>query len=146
MKTCRGGSRSAPAGIAMNPHNCFGALHPRAKEGIRLYNEGKYFEAHEALEAAWRAESGPIRGLYQGILQAAVTYHHILRGNYAGAIKVYGRSMKWLDAFPASCRGVDVGKLRADLSQVIAEVRQLGPERINEFDRSRLMPVVWEEK
>jgi predicted metal-dependent hydrolase len=130
----------------MENNDCAGDLHPQAKKGIRLFNEGKYFEAHEALEAAWRAEAGPLRGLYQGILQAAVVYHHILRGNYAGAIKVYERSMKWLDAFPDSCRGVDVEKLRSDLSQVIAEVQRLGPEHINEFDRSLLKPVVWEEK
>lgn len=129
----------------METNSCFGELHPKAKEGIRLFNEGKYFEAHEALEAAWRAEAGPIRELYQGILQAAVTYHHILRGNYAGAVKVYERSMKRLESFPASCRGVDVGKLRADLSRVIAEVQRLGQEHIDEFDRSMLKPVVWEE-
>ena len=129
----------------MNPDDCFGELHPRAKEGIRLFNEGKYFEAHEALEAAWRAETGRIRELYQGILQAAVTYHHILRGNYAGAVKVYGRSMKWLNKFPSSCRGVDVGQLRSDLEQAIGEVQRQRQEHIAEFDRSLLKPLVWEE-
>jgi uncharacterized protein len=127
-------------------NECSGALHPQAQEGLRLFNEGKYFEAHEALETAWRAETGRVRELYQGILQVAVVYHHILRENYAGAIKVYGRCMKWLDAWPETCRGVDVEKLRADLGQVIAEVQRLGPERIAEFDRFRLKPVVWEER
>jgi uncharacterized protein len=130
---------------SMNTNDCLGALHPQAKEGLRLFNEGKYFEAHEALEAAWRAETGRIRELYQGILQAAVVYHHILRGNYAGAVKVYGRCMKWLNDWPETCRGVDVRQLRADLGHVIAEVQRLGPEHIAEFDRSMLKPVGWEE-
>lgn len=130
----------------METNSCLSELHPKAKEGICLFNEGKYFEAHEALEAAWRAETGSIRELYQGILQAAVVYHHILRGNYAGAVKVFRRCIKHLKPWPESCRGVDVGCLRDDLSQVIAKVQRLGPENIAEFDPSLLKPVVWEER
>jgi len=124
---------------------CDDKLHPKAHEGILLFNEGKYFEAHEELEAAWRSESGKIRNLYQGILQAAVTYLHITRGNYQGAVKVYGRSMKWLKDCPDHCRGVDVAQLRADMDLVIAEVNRLGNARLDKFDRSLLKPVVWAE-
>ena len=125
--------------------DCDDKLHPKAHEGILLFNEGKYFEAHEELEAAWRSESGKIRNLYQGILQAAVTYLHITRGNYQGAVKVYGRSMKWLKDCPDHCRGVDVAQLRADMDLVIAEVNRLGNARLDKFDRSLLKPVVWAE-
>jgi hypothetical protein len=126
-------------------NDCQGQLPPHAIEGLRLFNAGEYFEAHEALESAWREETGQIRRLYQGILEAAVTYLHIQRGNYVGAVKVYGRSMKWLGPWPNVCCGVNVGKLRADLDQVIAEVQRLGPERIAEFDPSLLKPVEWSE-
>jgi len=121
--------------------DCEGKLHPNAREGILLFNEGKYFEAHEELETAWRAETGKIRNLYQGILQAAVTCLHITRGNYQGAVKVYGRSMKWLNDWPNHCRGVDVRKLRVDLDNAIAEVNRLGPERLSTFDQSLLKPI-----
>ena len=125
--------------------DCDGPLHPRARQGILLFNQGKYFEAHEELEAAWKEERGRIRGLYQGILQAGVTYLHITRGNYAGALKVYGRSMKWLNDWPETCRGVDVGQLRKDLVIAMDAVNRLGETGINEFDRSLLKPVVWKE-
>ncbi|GEM_PF-6647224 len=65
------------------------SLHPKVWEGLRLFNAGHYFEAHEALEAAWNEDLRPIRELYRGLLQAAVTYLHIQRGNYAGACKMY---------------------------------------------------------
>ena len=126
--------------------DCQGQLPPHAKEGLRLFNAGEYFEAHEALELAWREETGQVRRLYQGILETAVTYLRIQRGNYVGAVKVYDRSMKWLRMWPDICCGVNVGKLRADLDQVIAEVQRLGPERIAEFDPSLLKPVLWDEK
>lgn len=121
------------------------ALHPRAIEGLRLMNEGKYWHAHEALEAAWKDEAGPLRGLYKGILQAAVTYLHIKRANYRGAIKVYGRSQKWLTEWDGTVLGIDVGALRRDLDSAIEEARRLGPERLGEFDLSLLRPVIWEE-
>jgi len=114
--------------------DCEGELPPRARAGVLLFNEGRYFEAHEELEAAWKEEQGRIRELYQGILEAAVTYLHITRRNYNGAVKVYGRSMKWLKNWPDHCRGVDVRKLRADLDDAIAEVERLGKERLDEFD------------
>lgn len=125
--------------------DCTGRLHPRAREGLRLFNEGKYFEAHEALEAAWREEGGALRGLYQGILEAAVTYLHITRGNYAGAVKVYARSMRWLTRYPEVCRGVNVARLREDLTRAIREVENLGEAQLIEFDRALLKPIVWEE-
>lgn len=114
--------------------DCEGELHPRARAGILLFNQGKYFEAHEELEAAWKEERGKARQLYQGILEAAVAYLHITRQNYNGAVKVYGRSMKWLKDWPAHCRGVDVAQLRDDMDKVIAEVERLGKERLDEFD------------
>jgi predicted metal-dependent hydrolase len=123
---------------------CYGKIHPKAIEGLQLFNAGRYWQAHEALEEAWRDEAGPVRELYRGILQAAVVYFHITRQNYAGAIKVYKRSQKWLRPWPEICRGVQLGKMRRELDAVIAEVRRLGKDRLDEFDLSLLKPVVWE--
>ena len=122
-----------------------GALHPRAMEGVHLMNRGEYFEAHEALEAAWKEEPGPLRDLYKGILQAAVVYLHITRRNYTGAVKVYGRSQKWLTKWDGVVLGIDISALRRDLDAVMLEVRRLGPERLGEFDRTLLKPVLWDE-
>jgi predicted metal-dependent hydrolase len=125
--------------------DCEGSLHPSARQGMTLFNEGKYFEAHEELEIAWKEERGKLRELYQGILEAAVTYLHITRGNYAGALKVYGRSMRWLRAWPETCRGVEVGQLRRDLEAAIQEVQRLGEKDLDKFNRGLLKPVNWKE-
>src|SRR5215475_5045222 len=126
-------------------NDCSAPLHPQAKEGLRLFNAREYFEAHEALEAAWNAEKGPVRNLYRGVLQIAVTYLHITRGNYNGAVKVYRRSQKWLKDWPDICRGIHVEELRRDAEVVINEVVRLGEKRIGEFDRSLLKPVRWDQ-
>ena len=132
---------------AVNMSNdCNGVLHPKAIEGLKLFNKKQFFEAHEELEDAWRDEKGSIRYLYQGVLQAAVTYLHITRGNYEGALKLYERCMKLLKDYPDVCRGIQVGKLKIDLKNVIQEVQRLGRERINVFDTSRFKDVIWSEK
>jgi predicted metal-dependent hydrolase len=123
--------------------SCNLPLHPRAAQGLSLFNAGEYFEAHEALEDAWKAETGEVRDLYRGILQVAVVYLHITRRNYNGAVKVYLRSQRWLKDWPEICRGIDVGKLRRDAELAITEVRRLGMERIAEFDPALLRPVEW---
>jgi predicted metal-dependent hydrolase len=118
----------------MSEFDCNSPLHPEALRGIELFNAGEYFEAHEALETAWRAEPGPIRELYQGILQVSVTYLHIQRGNYEGATKVSARCQRKLDHWPDTCRGVDVAALRRNLATVMEVLAHLGPGRIRAFD------------
>jgi uncharacterized protein len=120
---------------------CHGQPHPKAVEGIELLNAGHFFESHEALEAAWRDESGPIRDLYRGILQVAVVYLHITRLNYPGAIKVHQRCQKLLRLWPETCRGVSVGELKQNLDAVISVLKELGPQHIVEFDESLFKPV-----
>ena len=125
---------------------CNGPMHAQAEEGLRLFNEGKYFEAHEALEIAWLEEQGKVRELYRGILQIAVVYLHAMRRNYNGVIKVYGRSQKWLKDWPEFCRGINIGQLQKDAAAVLKEIEKLGPERISHFNNSLLKPVQWNEK
>lgn len=126
--------------------DCTGSIHPQAKKGLQLFNAGEYFEAHEALEDAWNAENGDAKNLYRGILQTAVVYLHITRGNYNGAVKVYDRSLKWLKDIPDVCKRIQVRDLRINTRQVMTEIQKLGEERIAEFDRTLMKPIRWEDK
>ena len=126
--------------------DCEQPLHPKAIEGLDLFNRRSFFEAHESLEAAWREDATPIRELYRGILQAAVVYLHITRGNYPGALKVFQRSQKWLVPWPERCRGIEVGQLRRDLETAILQVQKLGPKRLSAFDPALLKPVLYEKR
>lgn len=118
-----------------------GDLSELAHQGIELFNRAEYFDAHEELEHAWNAESGPVRDLYQGILQIAVAYLQITRRNYNGAIKMFLRSRQWLDPLPDVFRGVDVAALRQDAAEVRTALEKLGPERIDEFEVKQLKPI-----
>jgi predicted metal-dependent hydrolase len=121
--------------------SCTGGLHPKAEEGLALFNARQYWHAHEALETAWLEEPGPVRHLYRGILQAGVVYLHAERKNYRGVVKVYKRCRKWLDPFPAHCRGLNIEQLRNDLEAVYVAIVALGPDHLDQFDQSLLKPI-----
>jgi predicted metal-dependent hydrolase len=112
-----------------------------AEHGLALFNDRQYWKAHEALEIAWLEEPGEVRHLYRGILQVGVAYLHVERCNYRGALKMYRRSHRWLDPFPGLCRGIDLVRLRLDLETVIAEVKRLGPHRMDQFNFTLLKPI-----
>lgn len=120
---------------------CQGELPPLVIRGLESFNQKNYFEAHEELETAWRAERGPVRELYRGILQVAVAYYHILNENYRGAAKMFIRARTWLGPFPDRCKGIDLVGFRADYYRVEQELHRLGPEKIAWLDRSLMKPV-----
>lgn len=121
--------------------DCRGQVSALALKGIELFNRRQYFEAHEELELAWGEETGPVRELYRGILQVAVAYLQIERGNYNGAYKMFLRLRQWLDPLPDECRGVNVALLRSQALAARAELEALGPDGIERFDQSLLKPV-----
>ena len=129
--------------LTVKPSDCVGSIHPAAIKGMELFNTGEYWLAHEALEEAWKEESGAVRELYRAILQTGVAYLHITRGSYNSAIKMYEKVQKWIQPWPDVCRGIEIGQLRRDLDTVIEEVKRLGPDRLAGFDRSLLRPVRW---
>ncbi len=120
---------------------CQAPLSELALKGLELFNRGDYFEAHEALEEAWNEDQSPGRELYRAILQIAVAYLQIERGNYDGAMKMFLRVRQWIDPLPDICRGVDVARLRHDARLVRQQLITLGRERIGEFDRALFKPV-----
>jgi predicted metal-dependent hydrolase len=120
---------------------CREPLSAVAMEGIELHNQGEYFEAHEALELAWKDDRGAGRDLYRGLVQVSVAYLQIERGNYRGAVKMCLRVRHWLDPLPDSCRGVDVAHLRRSVEAFYDALDSLGPERLDELDPALLQPI-----
>ncbi len=129
-----------PDGAAIDAA-CAEALSPQAEEGIAAFNRGDYYQAHEDLEAAWMKDKGPGRDLYRAILQVAVAYYQVERGNFRGAMKMLLRVRQWLAPLPAVCRGVDVDFLRQDVERVQETLTALGAERVQEVDKALFRPV-----
>jgi predicted metal-dependent hydrolase len=124
------------------PSRCDEPLPDAAREGIERFNRREFFEAHESLEHAWRAERGPERKLYHGVLQLAVAWHHIGHGSYRGARHALARAQHWLAGFPTRCQGVDVAAVRAQVTALEQELERVGPANLAHVDR-RLCRPIW---
>jgi hypothetical protein len=106
-------------------------LHPQARIGIHLFNEGKYYPAHDHLELAWRDTPGEEGLLYKAVLQIGIAYYHIRRGNTRGALKMFCRARRNLAGLPEDLLGVNLVQLQQDARQVEDQLRQLGPEELS---------------
>jgi uncharacterized protein len=80
-------------------------------EGVALFNTGRWFEAHEVWEVAWRQESGARRGLLQGLILVAAGWLKQGEGRAEGARTLFTRALERLEPLPPTCEGVDVGVL-----------------------------------
>ena len=120
---------------------CQGALSPLARQGVELLGAGEFFEAHEALEHAF-LEAPELEGyLYRALLQVAVAYLHVERGNFRGAVKMMLRLQQWLEPLPDKCRGVDLVRLKTQVLAFWQALEAAGSEGLPSLDRTLLKPI-----
>ena len=118
---------------------CAAPAPPELRKGIEEFNRGEFFDQHETLELLWRATPDEVRHLYEGILQIGVgLYHLLVKHNYHGAAVKLDHGIRLLEAFPPTCHGVDVARLRADARLAREHLLELGPRRLEQFDRGRV--------
>lgn len=103
--------------------------------GRRHFNEGRYFAAHEAWEAAWKQNEGtPDAEFFKGLAQLGAGYVHLLRGNAHGAVTLLGRAASRLKSYGGIHLAIDctaiVGRCAADSSAVTAGRLIPGPQAL----------------
>jgi predicted metal-dependent hydrolase len=78
---------------------------------------GRYFEAHEELELAWRAAEPEERDFFQGLVHVTVAWYQAGRGNRNGCERQLEKAERRLEPYQPEHRGVDVagvlGQVRA---------------------------------
>jgi len=109
------------------------ALSDAARQGVDEFNRGDYFEQHEFLEAAWIAETRPIRALYQGILQIGLAFLQIERSNWQGARKMFRRGLPKIWSLPPQCQGIELATFREHAAARYDELLTVGPEGLHEI-------------
>ena len=108
--------------------------------GIEQFNEGEFFDQHETLELLWRGTRTPVRGLYHGILQIGVGFHHWRNGNFHGASTLLEEGIERLRPFGPRCQGVDVGTLIDDATAARERLIELGVEGMSRADIAQVAP------
>ena len=96
---------------------------PALVEFVRLFNERRYWHAHEALEESWRQNRSPF---YQGLIIYASAFVHAQRGNPRGVVLQLEKVPRYLQGYPPAYLGLDVEGILRHAGQLIDAVRQAG--------------------
>ncbi len=85
--------------------------------GVDLFNEERFYECHDAIEDIWLRESSDQQRFLQGLIQAAVAFHHYQEGKWGAARSMLRLSLEKLGDSPDRFRGVAVAPLRTELAR-----------------------------
>jgi hypothetical protein len=88
------------------------------REGVALFNGVRYWHAHEAWEALWRAALDEERDFYQGLIQIAAGLLHLQRRNLRGARTKLSEGMERLRPYLPAHRGIFVNELMGEASRI----------------------------
>jgi predicted metal-dependent hydrolase len=85
--------------------------------GLDHIRAGRYFEAHEELELAWRAAPPGERDFYQGLVHVAVAWYQAGRGRPVATARQLEKAARRLGPFEPAHRGVDVAGVLAQVER-----------------------------
>lgn len=89
-------------------------------EGIRLFNEGDFFEAHETWEDAWNGTHDRRREqFYRALIQSAVTLELLRRGRAVGVRQVFVSCRALFQGLPDLFMGLDIPAHLANVRHAI---------------------------
>ncbi|MDP9021191.1 MAG: DUF309 domain-containing protein [Actinomycetota bacterium] len=97
-------------------------------KAVELWNQERFFEAHEVLEDVWNAAPDGDRLFWQGVIQVAVGCCHHQRGNVPGSVALLRKAAEKLAEYPDVYHGIDVEQLRVfaeGAADVVAETGEI---------------------
>src|SRR5437762_2392799 len=108
-------------------------------EGVRLYNAGEFFEAHEVWEGLWAEDVSEAREFYQGLIQAAAAFFKLETGVPLGTVKLLSKCLPLLRMYPDTFLGIRLREFRESLRECLKEAQRVLDREIETFDQ-RLIP------
>lgn len=90
--------------------------------GLRAFNQGDFFEAHELFEAAWRVTSDDRREFFRALLLLSGGYFRLTQRRPEAAIKFFDRALGWIDPYPSPYLGVDTQVMKTQLENLISAI------------------------
>ncbi len=96
-------------------------------EGVRLFEAGAYWDAHEALEPSWLEADGIHKHFLGGLILLAAALHKARALHSArGGRRNYAKALRHLALVPDRYHGVDVRELEARVHAALRD-RSLMP-------------------
>ena len=105
-------------------------------DALNLFNNQKWYEAHDAFEDLWNTLEGDERQIIQGILQVSVSQFHLSKGNLNGATILMGEGLGRIKNRTNIDLGIDLESLCNCLEELLRKLQY--KEVLNENDKPYL--------
>ena len=100
---------------------------------LNLFNNHKWYEAHDAFEEIWNSVDGDERQVIQGILQVSVSQFHLSKGNLNGATILLGEGLGRIKTRTKINLGIDLESFCRCLEDLLRKLQY--KETLNEDDK-----------
>ena len=100
---------------------------------LNLFNNHKWYEAHDAFEEIWNSVDGDERQVIQGILQVSVSQFHLGRGNLNGATILLGEGLGRIKTRTKINLGIDLESFCQNLENLLRKLQY--KEILNDQDK-----------
>ena len=104
---------------------------------LNLFNNQKWYEAHDAFEDIWNTLDGDERQIIQGILQVSVSQFHLSKGNLNGATILLGEGLGRIQNRTNIDFGIDLESFCKCLEELLRKLQY--KEELNENDKPYLV-------
>lgn len=91
-------------------------------EGVRLFNEERFWECHEVLEQAWHVSKGIERDAIQSIILTAAAFVHHQKGEEEICLSIMKRARAKM-ALAKTYETVDLEGLEKNMDEILASAR-----------------------
>ena len=106
---------------------------------LNLFNNQKWYEAHDAFEDIWNTLDGDERQIIQGILQVSVSQFHLSKGNLNGATILLGEGLGRIKNRTNIDLGIDLDFFCKSLEDLLRKLQHR--EELNENDKPYLVRI-----
>ena len=106
---------------------------------LNLFNNQKWYEAHDAFEEIWNSVDGDERQVIQGILQVSVSQFHLSKGNLNGATILLGEGLGRIKNRTNINLGIDLDSFCRCLEDLLRKLQY--KETLDESDKPFLRPL-----
>tara|TARA_Y100000994_G_scaffold147982_1_gene121201 strand:+ start:47 stop:418 length:372 start_codon:yes stop_codon:yes gene_type:complete len=103
-------------------------------KGIGLFNQKKFYDAHESWEELWSEYRLKDEIFIQGLIQLAVAYFHITNLNLKGSRNLFDKCLPKLKKFPKNHRNINLIEIICYAENSNKKVNSI--KSIDEFDWS----------
>ena len=81
------------------------------REGIELFNQGRFYESHEVWEEIWRSTAPEPKDLFQGLIQVAAALHQFSLERRDAPRRTLAKARQRLEPYAPTALGLDLAHL-----------------------------------